>query len=464
MKKQRYVVMGVGEVGLHLARTLSQAGQDVVVIELNPERRARVDEELDVAVVAGNGAHAPVLESAGVADCDLFLAVSSADEANLAAALLARRLGAKRTVVRVGVAEDITTHRQLYEEVFGADLLLSTQLLATTEILNHVLGHSTVAVEYLAQGRVQLRKIHLDDCSPLVQKPLRDVTLPPGCLVVAYFRGEELIIPSGDDIALPNDDALILGSTEVIGSVERMICSRPEDKKTVVIAGGGATAMTVAETLLRHSEHGRVKRIKLIERDRRRAREVAAALPGVQVLHGDATDIALLRAESIGEAHAFVALTGQDERNLMASLLAQELGVPQVVALVQRGETSILWRKLGLMKVVSPRAIAYKRIREYIDHGYNANIVSLRQGKAQVLERVLAEESPAAGVTLAEFNPPRGVIVGAVVRDDRVFVPRGDDRLAAGDTVILFVQQDEMPTVNLLFPGQGANLRAPIVP
>jgi len=168
-------------------------------------------------------------------------------------------------------------------------------------------------------------------------------------------------------------------------------------------------------------------------------------------------DIALLRAESVGEAQAFVALTGQDERNLMASLLAQELGVPQVVALVQRGETSVLWRKLGLMQVVSPRAIAYRRIQDYIENDYSANIVSLRQGKAQVLERVLAAESPAAGVTLAEFNPPRGVIIGAVARGDRVFVPRGKDRLAAGDTVVLFVKQDEMPTVNLLFPGRATS-------
>jgi trk system potassium uptake protein TrkA len=434
-----------------------------VVVEINADRRARVEEELDVAVVAGNGAHVPVLESAGVDDCDLFLAVSSSDEANLAASVLARRLGARRTAVRVGVAEDITTHRQLYEEVFGADLLLSTQLLATTEILNHILGHSTVAVEYLVHGRVQLRKIHLESDSPLVARPLRDVELPAGCLVVAYFRGSELVIPSGDDRAQAGDSALILGSSEVIDSVERLVASRPSSKQTVVIAGGGTTGLNVAQALVRHGNHGRVERIRLIERDRPRARELAAMLPDVEVLHGDVTDIALLRAEGVGKAQAFVALTGQDERNLMASLLAQELEVPQVVALVQRGETSVLWRKLGLMKVVSPRAIAYRRIQEYIENDYSANIVSLRQGKAQVLERTLAEESPAAGVTLAEFNPPRGVIVGAVVRDERVFVPRGDDRLAAGDTVVLFVQQDEMPTVNLLFPGRESEARRPIL-
>ncbi len=454
MSKKRYVVMGVGQVGLHLARTLSQSGHDVVVIDTNPDLCHRVEDELDVAVVPGNGTHVPVLEKAQVRGCDLFMAVSSSDEANLSGAVLARHLGAQRTVVRVGVAEDITKHRSLYQEVFGANLLLSTQLLATTRILNTILGHATLAVEYLAQGKVQLRKIHLDEGSLLTRSSLRTITLPPGCLVVAYFRGDQLIVPSGDDRAQVGDDALVLGSTEVISEVERMVSSTSSRRRMVAIAGGGRTGQTVGEALARQASHGRIDRIKLIERDLRRAQGLAARFPDLEVLHGDATDISLLRAEGIDKAHAFVALTGGDERNLMASLLAQELGVPKVIALVEKGETSYLWRRLGLVEVVSPRAIAHQRIQDYIDSGYSGNIVSLRQGKAVVLERVLVPASPAAGVTLAEFNPPRGVIVGAVVRGEKVFVPRGKDRLEAGDTVILFVQEDEMATINLLFPGR----------
>ena len=448
--------MGVGEVGLHLARALSQDGHDVVVIDTSAKRCARAEDELDVAVVHGNGAHVPVLRQAQVGQCDLFLAVSSSDEANLSASVLARRLGAARTVVRVAVAEDITTHRRLYEEVFGADLLLSTQLLATTRILNSILGHTTLAVEYLAQGRVQIRKIRVGADSLLTRRPLRELSLPGGSLVVAYFREDELVVPAGDDVAMAGDDALILGKSEVIGTVERMVSSHPPGRRQVVIAGGGRTGQTVAEALIRHQAEGRVGRVKLIERDPQRARELAGLMPALEVLQGDATEISLLRAEGIeqAQAHAFVALTGGDHRNLMASLLAQELGVPQVIALVEKGETSYLWQRLGLLEVVSPRAIAYQRIKDYVDRGYSGKIVSLRQGKAQVLERELAPASPAAGVTLAEFNPPRGVIVGAVVRGAKVFVPRGKDRLEAGDTVILFVQEDEMATINLLFPGR----------
>lgn len=449
MERKRYVVMGAGEVGFHLARTLSEENHDVVIVDSDTGPIARADEELDVLTVLGNGAHLPVLEQARVADCELFIAVSSSDEANLAASLLAKRLGARRSVVRVGAADEVVSHRQVYEDTFRVDLLMSTQLLTTTRILNMIRGHNTVAVEYFAGGKVQLRKIHLREGSPLTRRPLKDVDLPEDTLVVAFFRGDELIIPGGEDRALPDDDALILGRTEVISRFERMVTDRPERLGTVVIAGGGATGATVARAL-----EGFDVEVKIIERSRERCRELSAALPEFEILHGDATDLNLLKAERIDRAKTFVALSGHDDTNLMASLLAQELGVPLVMALVNRGETSHLWKRLGLMQVFSPRALAYERVREYIESGYSVNIVSLQRGAAQVLERRLHQASPAAGVTLAEMNPPRGMIVGAVVRGRKVFVPRGPDRLEAGDLVILFVREEELATVQLLFPGR----------
>ncbi|MCZ6507076.1 MAG: Trk system potassium transporter TrkA [Acidobacteria bacterium] len=451
MALQRYVVMGAGEVGFHLARALSGEGHDVTVIEIDPSKRERIEEELDVLVIAGNGAHPPVLTAAGAASCNLFMAVSSSDEANLAAACLAKRLGAQRTVVRVGEANEVITERRLLEEVFSVDLLLSTQLLTTTRILNQIRGHNTMAVEYLAHGKVQLRKIRLDGDSPLTQKPLREVEMPKDSLVVAYFRGKQLTVPSGDDRAEPGDDALILGTTAVIGEAERLVSSSREVVGTVVIAGGGRTGRTVAQALSSFDAQ-----IKIIERDRTCAEELATLFPRCQVIHGDATDFSLLQVERIDLADTFVALTGHDESNLMASLLARDLGVPQELALVHRAETSHLWRRLGLHHVFSPRALAYARIREYVESGYSANIVSLQRGAAVVIERQLASASPAAGVTLAEMAAPRGLIVGAVVRGRKVFVPRGSDRLEVGDLVILFVQEEELDTVRLLFPGRSA--------
>lgn len=451
MEEQRFVVMGAGEVGFHLARALSSEGHSVTVIEPDPERQERIEDELDVAVVAGNGAHVPVLEAAAVETANLFIAVSSSDEANMAASLLAKRMGADRSVVRVAAAEEVVGHRQVYEEAFGTDLLLSTQLLTTTRILNLIRGHNTMAVEYFADGEVQLRKISVEEGSLLTRRPLREVELPKDSLVVAFFRGEELIIPGGDDHAEVGDEALILATTEEIATVEKMVTPRPSVLGTVVIAGGGATGATVARAL-----RGMDVGVKIVERDRSRARDLAARFPDFQILHGDATDLSLLRSERIGGEGSFVALTGNDETNLMASLLAQELEIPLVAPLVQRSETFELWRRLGLTEVFSPRILAYERIHEYVESGYSANIVSLQHGAAVVVERRLFPASPAAGVTLADIDPPRGLIVGAVVRGRRVFVPGGDDRLEAGDLVILFVRQEELDTVQLLFPGREA--------
>jgi len=449
MNRKHYVVMGAGEVGYHLAQTLSQQGEDVTVIELDPVRQERIDEELDVRVVGGNGAHPPVLAAAGVEGCELFMAVSSSDEANLAAANLAKDLGAKRTVVRVAVAEEVITYRRLLEQTFAVDLLLSTQLLTTTRVLNEIHGHSTMAVEYLAAGKVQLRKIHLDADSPLVKQPLRDVSLPRNSLVAAFYRGDELIIPGGDDQAREGDDALILGTTDVIEQAELTVSNHRKVIGKVVIAGGGETGSAVARALAPLEIP-----VKIIEIDKVVAKRLASRFPEFEIIHGDATDLALLKAERIGLAKSFVGLTANDESNLMACLLAQELGVDQVLAMVHRSETTQLWRRLGMQEVFSPRTLARERIEEYIESGYSANIVSLHKGAAQVLERTLAEASPASGVTLAEMSPPRGMIVGAVKRGEEVFVPQGNDRLETGDLVILFVHESELDTVRLLFPGR----------
>ena len=267
--------------------------------------------------------------------------------------------------------------------------------------------------------------------------------------MVALFHGDQLTIPSGGDRAQPGDDALILGKTEVINRAERLLSSSPAYLGTVVLAGCGSTGTAVAQAL-----EGLEVEVKIIERDRSRAGELAAQFPDFEILHGESTDIALLRSERIGKAQSFAALSGNDESNLMACLMAQELGVPQVMALVQRSETSDLWQHLGLQLVLSPRALAYQRIKSYIDSGYSPDIVSLERGAAQVMERTLAPASPAAGVTLADISPPPGLRVGAVVRKDRVFVPQGADRLEVGDLVILFVEKQHLETVSLLFPGR----------
>jgi len=448
METRRYVVMGAGEVGRYLARTLGAEGHQVTVIDSDPAKGRLVEEQLDVGFVLGNGAHVPVLETAEVNRCEMFVAASSSDEANLAASLLAKRAGAPRTVVRVATAEGITKYGSSYERAFRADLLLSTQLLTTTRILNHVLGHNTLEVEYLARGALQVRRTTIEPGSVLIERTLAEADLPKDCLVLAYISGKRLVVASGSDRAHAGDDALVLGTSTAIDELERRVSGHARRLGLVVIAGGGATAETVAAGL-----EGQARTVKIIEQNRPRAEELAATFPRYEIVHGDATDMATLAAEGVGDANTFIALTGHDEANLMACLLAQELGARQMTALVQKSETSTLWRKVALLDVVSPRRIAAERIRQYIDSDYESHIVSFEQGEAAFIQRRVAKQSPAAGARLADIETPEGLIVAAVIRGGRATVARGDQRLEAGDDVVLFVRASEVGLVHLMFPG-----------
>lgn len=449
MVPKRFVVMGAGEVGRYLARSLSADGHNVTLIDSDPGMAQVVEEQLDAAFVLGNGTHIPTLEAARVAECDLFVAASSSDEANLAASLLAKRVGAPRTVVRVKSSEGVTRYGRIYETTFQADLLLSTQLLTTTRVLNHVLGYNTLDVEYLAAGALQVRRTTIEEGSALAQHSLADAHLPKDCLVLAYVSADgEITVPTGDTRARVGDDALVIGTPRAVDTVERRVSQHSRRLGLVVVAGGGATARAVIEGL-----QSQAKRIKIIELDRRRAEELAAIYPDCDVIHGDTTDMSVLASEGVGSARTFIALTGNDETNLMACLLAQELGATDLTALVQKSETSSLWSRIALLDIVSPRMTAAQRIRTYIRNDYESHIVSFENGAAEFVQRTVYGQSPVAGSSLADVEIPQGLLVAAVLRDGKAFIPRGQDHLLVNDEVILFARREERDLVQLLFPG-----------
>lgn len=452
MKERRYVVMGAGEVGRFLARSLSEDGHAVTLIDSDPEKRRLVEDQLDVAFVLGNGSHVPTLKTAQVDTCALFVAASSSDEANLAASLLAKSIGAPRTVIRVKTSEDVTQFGRVYEKNFHADLLLSTQLLTTTRVLNHVLGYNTLEIEYVAGGALQVRRTSIEAGSVLAERQLSEAGLPRDCLVLAFVSNGRITVPTGSDRATVGDDALVIGTPEAIDKLERSVSHHSRRLSLVVIAGGGSTAQSVIQGLA-----GQTTRIKVIENDRRRAEELAAQFPRHDIVHGDATDMSFLASEGVQDAKAFIALTGNDEINLMSCLLAQELGAEQLTALVQKSETSNLWRKVAVMDVVSPRTIAAERIRNYIDSNYEPHIVSFENGAAQFIQRHVYEQSPVVGGTLNNIEVPQGLIVAAVLRDGKATIPRGTDQLRVGDDVILFIQRAELGMAQLLFPGPDSD-------
>jgi trk system potassium uptake protein TrkA len=319
-------------------------------------------------------------------------------------------------------------------------------------VLNHVLGYNTLEIEYLAGGALQVRRTGVGEGSPLAGLRLAEDNLPKGCLVLALVSNGHVTVPTGDDCAQVGDDALVIGTPEAVEECERRISGHAQRHGLVVIAGGGATAQAALERL-----EGQAKRLTVIESNRQRAEELAARFPRCHVIHSDAADVSVLAAEGVGQAKHFIALTGHDETNLMACLLAQELGVKQITALVQRSETSTLWQKVALIDVVSPRKIAAEWIQSYIENNYEPHIVAFENGAAEFVQRKVYPQSAVANVKLRDLEIPQGLIVAAMIRNGRASTPRGDDRLEVGDDVVLFVGRAEAGMAQLLFPGPDSD-------
>ncbi len=428
------LIVGLGEVGTHLAKVLSQEGKAVTVLDSDPHRLRHVSESLDVRAILGDGSRPDFLDKADAAAADLLLAVSNDDNVNMLTCLFGRRMGAKKTVLRVKDLSSIRRNRTFFRRNLQYDLVLSLEDLAAEEIVKTVRQNQAVGVETFAEGRIQLRRLRLNEDSVLLGKPVKGLKLPRGVLIAAIDREHEIIIPGGDDQLEAKDEIFALGEPKAVASLEKKTGVRPTYLRNVVMYGHSGIVRHVCELLNRLRAQTRV----LVD-DRARAEELSAELEGPVVLHGDGTDLALLQEERVGDADAFLGLSDDDERNLMSCQLARSLGVARTVALVKKSDYVSIYETLGIDVAVSPRLLCATRILSFIRSGSVSTIATFEEGKAEVLEVEIRPGSKLIGRTLAKAGFPRGCVVGAIARTTgEIVIPRGEDEILAGDSVVLF--------------------------
>ncbi len=443
--KPTVVIVGAGEVGSYLAHYLSHEACTVKVIDVSGERLLALQEQIDIAVIEGSGASAEDLRKADCRNADLLLATTDSDEANLLACLVAKKLGVKRTIARIRHMESQGGHH-FYRNQLGIDLVVDPDALAAVEVENIARETGTVGVEYFADGHVQLSKIVLDEKCKILGSPLREVDFPRDSLVVAIIRGSDILIPSGDDALRPGDQVLIITRAGDKSLMRRVFSSVSQPSKYVMILGGSRIARTIAARLARH----RIT-TKLIEADRTHGWEISRALERVQVIHGDATDIDLLRSEYIKDVDILIAAEGRDELNIISCLMARELGAKKTIAIIERGSYLPLATKLKVDVTLSPRLLAAGKILAF---ALSPNIHSLSlvgDGAAEVLEFALPRDSSVVGKPLSELDLPSGVIVAAVSRNGEVIIPRGFTVLNSGDTIIVFALAEHVPKIAHMF-------------
>jgi len=444
------LVIGAGEVGAHLARVLTKEAHAVTLVDIDPRALRRTARISDVQTVEGHGASYPTLERAGAGSADLVVSVTSNDELNMVACTVAKRLGAKRTVVRVHAAKDLQDNQFIYKDILGFDLIISPEEMAALEILRVCRGQNATPVENFAGGRLQMRRLEILDDSPASGKSFAELKMPATVLATGVVRGTEVSIPRGDFVLESRDYVMLLGVPEGLDKVEKMLGGKRDIPKRVLISGGGSKALLVARDLL-----GLGVKVLLIEPDKEVAEGMSRDLEGAEVVHGAGTDMELLNQEGIHRAGYFISLTPNDEVNLLACQLASSLGAEKTIAMVNRSNYAALVARLGVDHAVSPRRLVARRIAQYVRGASQGSIAQIHHGAAEVLDRAVDETWKWSQRPLAEIPFPPGTMVGGILRGGETLVPNGETVPQPNDHLIVFAKREVLADLERLFAQRG---------
>jgi trk system potassium uptake protein TrkA len=441
------IIVGMGEVGRHISGVLVGEDHNVVIVDLDDQALAAAEETIDAMVLRGHGANLKTLEQANVKDCDLFVAVSNNSEANMLASLRAKKLGATRTIARVSDPAYFDVHRGIIAGMMGIDLVINPQALIALEMHKIVRSINAVAVEDFADNRVEMIQLPVEDVTLAINRPLRDVKLPSNTLIAAIIRNGELLVPGGDDAILPGDEVLAVGRIDQIPKVEKLFKrERKKFTKRVVIIGGSLVGKNLAEALAKDGID-----VLLVDKDRDRCVELSHQLQDVVVLHGDGTDVHLLEEERMDHIDAFVAVSGEDEVNLMASLLATDLGAARVVAMIHKPDYGPIIERLGIDSFLSPRLEVAKQVLKYVRTGEVVGITPILEGQGEFLEFIAPTDARIVGKPLKEVDFPKNANICAAVSQRGALVPGGDYVIEAGDRVVVFTTPENRHAVEKMF-------------
>ncbi|MDQ7063202.1 MAG: Trk system potassium transporter TrkA [candidate division KSB1 bacterium] len=442
------IVIGAGEVGYNLAKLLSFEGHDIVVIDQDQERYSRTAETLDVQAILGNGTSYRILEQAGIKSADLLVAVTTNDEVNILAALMAKRYGVERTIARVRNAEFLNAKAPLNAKNLEIDLLIhpeSETAKATIMLLKQTAA--TDVIEF-CDGKVSLIGIQLDKTCPILEIPLSELAARYQNLVfrtIAIQRKDLTKIPKGDDVFLPNDRIFVITKTEAIPDVIRLAGKENEKIENIMILGGGQIGYLIAEEL--EKDHN----VKLIEASVDKSQELAEKLAKSLVIQGDGRDINLLAVEGIIDMDAFIAATGDDETNIISCLLAKHLQVSRIISLINKPAYTPILPTIGIDAYLSKQMITVNGILKFIRRGEIVSVASIPGIAAEAIEMIPKPGSKITQKPLADLHFPHNAILGAVMRQDTVFIPVGNTHIQPGDKVVIFAMPSAIREVEEMF-------------
>ncbi len=442
----KIIIFGANEIGYMIASQFHTAN-DIIVID---EEKKKIDafNKLDISFIDGNASNIDILNQTNIKNADAFIACTDSDELNIIACLTAKRICDICTMCFVrkegykaslGLAKDAEFNGDFY-----IDNVIWPQELLTQEIFRIITVAKALDVENFAGGKARLLEYKIAENSPLVNQLVKNCDFPKDTLIVGITREEELFIPSGETVLHQDDKVIFMGLSHSLDILAGKFFHEKEFVKNVAIIGGGSVGLKLAKSL----EDLKLN-IKIIERDEARCNELAEELENTLVINGDGTDLELLNEEDINSSDVVVSVTNNDEKNLLCSLLAKQLGVKRVISRVSKITNASLFEKVGIDITISSINAALNEIKSNLC-GTNIGILAtVEQGKGEVLRILLPEDFKQ--IKIMDLKLPAKGIVGIVQRRNRIIIPNGTTQLMSGDNLIIFTTCENAPIIREYF-------------
>ncbi|MGN1015165.1 MAG: Trk system potassium transporter TrkA [Butyricicoccus sp.] len=439
----KIIIVGCGKVGLTLAKQLQAEGIDLVLVDTNLSRLNSIPDDLDAIRLHGNGSSIQTLRDADVEHADLLLAVTTSDELNLLCCVIAKRVSQCHTIARVRNPL-YTAELGFIKEKLGISMIINPELAAAMEIARLLCFPSAIKIDTFAKNRIELLKFRLRPEFGLDGIPISQIgpKTRSDILICGVERGSEVFIPDGNFTLNDNDILSIIASTPNAAMFFRSIGLKTDQVRSVLIVGGGKIAFYLARRLLRMKMD-----VRIIEKKWERCQELSELLPAATIICGDGTDRQLLLEEGLAETEAFVALTDMDEENILLTLYAQSISRAKLVTKVNRIDFNDIIDRLDIGSVIYPKYMAADYILQYVRAMYNSldsNVETLYQildNRAEALEFSIREASEITGVPLCDLQLKPNILIGSINRRGKVLIPRGQDCIEVGDTVVVITSQ-----------------------
>ncbi len=446
------IIYGAGKTGQYLTKIMSAEGNDITLIESNSVLCNRLRGSLDVSIIESQGIKTDVFNSEIFSDCDLFIGVSSVDELNILSCSAAKKLGAKKVVARVRNDDYDFMEHIIDLDHFGIDLIIHPEKELSRELVNLLKYPSAIDVYELYKGKIMLISTIVCNKSNIIGKSLGEISkmYPLNYLrIVVIERGTKAIIPKGDFVVEENDKFFIIVGKKNINDVFKMTGYKLEKSKEIMIHGKGKLVETLGKELERIGDFN----IKIIVSDENRAAHFSEILTNSLVVCGEATDINILAAEGIIETDFFLALTGNDETNIVSSLLANHLEVHKTITRIEKTDYLPITKTIGLSRCVNSSISTSNAIMRFVKHGKVLSSSTLKGTNIVMITFEVSSDSKYIGIPLIELQEkiPKDSIIGAIYRNGVPIVPSGSNMIKLEDEIIVFSEKDSLMKVEKMF-------------